>query len=145
MKKEKGLTLIELLIVILIIGILAAIAVPMYTSFLQRGRRADAKTALLQVRASQEMWRGENGGYSVSVAQLQNTMGAPPTTISPYYTWGYTVINANSFTAQATPTGSQVSDPGGSLFIDQFGNQWSVDIKGNRHDYPMDSACAWIK
>ena len=64
MKQGKGITLIELLVVILIVGILAAIAIPGYTSYLQRARRADAKTALEQVRATQEMWRAEKGSYA---------------------------------------------------------------------------------
>jgi type IV pilus assembly protein PilE len=145
MKKEKGITLIELLIVILIVGILAAISIPMYTGYIQRARRVDAKTALEQVRAAQEMWRSEHGVFSVSAAQLQNTMGAPPTTISPYYTWGFTVLSTTSFTAQATPTGSQVSDRGGSLFINQIGSKWSVDTNGVQHNFPTDSACAWIR
>jgi len=93
-----------------------------------RARRADAKTALEQVRAAQEMWRAERGSYSVSVAQLQTTMGAPATTISTYYTWGFTVLNPNSFTAQATAVGSQATD--GNLEINQDGtktpaNKWA--------------------
>jgi len=114
MKNTRGLTLIELLVVIIIVGILAAVAIPVYTNYMQRGRRADAKTALEQVRAAQEMWRAEKGGYSTDATrvQLQTTMGAPPTTVGSY-TWSFTgTLNANSFTVTATPIpgGSQVAD-----------------------------------
>jgi prepilin-type N-terminal cleavage/methylation domain-containing protein len=46
MKSRVGLTLIELLMVIVIVGVLAAIAVHLYSGYMQRARRADAKTAL---------------------------------------------------------------------------------------------------
>ncbi len=118
MKSRVGLTLIELLIVMVIVGILAAIAVPMYTGYMQRARRADAKAALEHIRAAQEMWRAEKGSYAIddgngtAVAKLQTTMGAPATTISKYYTWNFTVKDATLFTVRATPTGSQ---PAGEL------------------------------
>jgi type IV pilus assembly protein PilE len=120
-KSKKGITLIELLVVIVIVGILAAVAIPIYTNYLQRARRADAKTALEQVRAAQEMWRAEKGTYATdgggtAEAKLQTTMGAPPTTVG-YYNWSFAVKAATSFTAQAVPFGSQATD--GTLTIDQ--------------------------
>ena len=126
MKSRVGLTLIELLMVIVIVGVLAAIAVPMYSGYMQRARRADAKTALEQVRAAQEMWRAEKGTYCIdgtAEATLRTTMGAPATTISSYYTWSFTVKTATAFTAQATAIGSQASD--GWLAINQDGTKTS--------------------
>ena len=122
---KKGITLIELLVVIVIVGILAAIAIPVYNGYIQRARRADAKTALEQVRAAQEMWRAEKGSYSVSVAELQTTMGAPPTSINAYYNWAFTATGAAAWTAQATALGSQFSD--GNLTINQDGVKLPAD------------------
>jgi len=144
MKSNRGFTLIELLVVTTIVAILAAIAIPIYTNYMQRGRRADAKTALEQLRAAQEMWRAEKGSYSASAGELQNTMGAPPTTISPYYTWKFSgTLNASSFTAEADPTGIQTKDSGGTLFINQAGSKWNIDINGHQHNYPADPSSAW--
>lgn len=129
MKSKAGLTLIELLIVIVIVGILAAIAIPSYTGYMQRARRADAKTALEHVRAAQEMWRAERGSYCIdgggNTAEviLRTTMGVPATTISNYYTWGFTTKTATAFTARATAIGSQATD--GWLAIDQDGTKTS--------------------
>lgn len=129
MKSKKGITLLELLVVIIIVGILAAIAIPLYSNYLLRARRVDAKTALEQVRAAQEMWRAERGSYATdgggtAEAKLQTTMGAPPTTAG-YYDWNFTVKLANSFTAQAVPFGRQAPD--GNLFINQDGRKWDQD------------------
>lgn len=130
MISNKGLTLIELLIVIVIIGILAAVAIPSYTGYMQRARRADAKVALEQLRAGQEMHRAERGQYADPVlyvdpmVALRNTWGVPQTA-------GDYVINLNSSTAttyvgEAQPNvARQLSD--GSLFIDNLGNKTPAD------------------
>ncbi len=141
-KRKQGVTLIELLVVIAIVGILAAIAVPSYTAYMQRGRRADAKVALEQVRAAQEVWRAEKGVYASGASAqtaLQNTMGAPPATLSNYYTWAFTATSNIAFTARATPTGSQASD--GWLEIDQNGTK--KDQAGRV--YQVNSDCKWAK
>ena len=124
MKSKKGITLIELLVTISIVAILAAVAIPVYTNYMQRARRADAKTALEQLRASQEMFRAERGRYANdgddgnAIAMLSSSWGVP--NISGDYAILLNSSSANGFTAEAQPTTArQISD--GSLFIDQNG------------------------
>jgi len=120
---NKGITLIELLVVMMIVAILAAIAIPMYTNYMQRARRADAKTALEQLRASQEMFRAERGTYSTDITQLRNTWGVP--TVSGYYNILMNSATVSTFIGEAQPTGGQIPD--GSLFIDQDGVKTPAD------------------
>ena len=121
---NKGLTLIELLTAVLIVGILAGIAIPWYTGYLQRARRVDAKTALEQLRAAQEMWRAERGVYSVNVVELRTTYGVPA--ISGDYTINLNSTTVTTYTGEAQPnTARQLSD--GSLFIDQDGVKTPAD------------------
>jgi type IV pilus assembly protein PilE len=123
-KSSKGLTLIELLAVVAIVAILAAIAVPVYTDYMQRARRADAKTALEQLRAAQEMFRAERGSYSINLVELTNTWGVP--NVSGDYAILLVNTGANAFLAEAQPnTARQLSD--GSLFINQDGIKTPAD------------------
>ena len=121
LKSKTGITLIELLIVAVIVGILAAIAVPMYTSYMQRARRVDAKTALEQVRASQEMRRAERGGYSTgagALVELRTTWGGP---VTPAGDYTITIVATTAtFTGTATPNTSRQT-PDGALTINQDG------------------------
>jgi type IV pilus assembly protein PilE len=138
-KVSKGITLIELLVVIVVIGLLAAIAIPMYTNYMIRARRADAKTALEQLRAAQEMRRAERGGYIINdLAALRTTWGGPEATVGDY-TITMPVSTATAYTGQATPTTSRQSSDG-----------WlSIDQDGVKRDqagkiYP-DPQCKWSK
>jgi len=126
MGSNKGITLIELLVVIMIVAILAAVAIPGYTAYMQRARRADAKTALEQLRASQEMFRAERGSYStdLTLAELGNTFGVP--NVSGDYAILLNSATATTYVGRANPTTArQLSD--GSLFINQDGRKWDGD------------------
>jgi type IV pilus assembly protein PilE len=127
MPGRKGITLIELLIVVAIVAILASIAVPVYRGYMQRARRADAKTSLEQIRAAQEMRRAEYGSYSTSLASLQSSWGGPATPTG-YYNLSFQAAAATAFTARAVPFGPQTSD--GTLTIDNLGTKLPADKWG---------------
>jgi type IV pilus assembly protein PilE len=124
MNSNRGLTLIELLVVILIVAILAGVAIPIYTNYMQRARRVDAKTALEQFRAAQEMFRAERGSYSTNITQLRNTWGVPATS-GDYNIDFVGAPGPNTYTAEAAPQARQLRD--GSLFINQDGRKWDSD------------------
>ena len=63
MNHQRGFTLMELIITMVIIGILTAIAIPNYTAYIQRSNRSDARNALLEAAAWMERWRTQTGVY----------------------------------------------------------------------------------
>ena len=80
MKQPRGVTLIELLIVLAVIGILSAIAVPAYTEHTLKGRRAAAKAMLYEVLQHSERFYSENNTFTDDMADLG--YGAGPTYLS---------------------------------------------------------------
>src|ERR1035437_3168697 len=84
--KHSGFTLIEVLIVVTIVAILAAIAIPSYQQYVLKGRRADAKEALGALQLAQEKYRGNNTAYSVVLADI----GISATSSQGYYTLAIT-------------------------------------------------------
>lgn len=62
--RSSGFTLIELMITVAIVGILAAIAVPSYASYIAKARRADARTQLVQVAQFMQRFYAANDSFS---------------------------------------------------------------------------------
>lgn len=135
-KSKGGFTLTELIITVAIIGILAAIVVPMYTNHIRRARRSDAKVALESVRAMEEQYRAENGSYTTDRNDLVS-FGWPDNggNAIDYVAGDYTitlVADASGFLAQATPIAGthQFNRDGGAagwLRIDANGNKTPPD------------------
>ena len=122
MKGEKGVTLIEVMIVVVIVGILAAIAIPAYNDYVTRSRRSDAFTALETVRAAQEMYRAEQGFYAGAIGSLA---GCGAAMAGDNYTISITRTDNTHFTALAAATGGgkQAGDRYPQFRVNQDGTQ----------------------
>jgi prepilin-type N-terminal cleavage/methylation domain len=104
---KRGVTLLELMIVVAIIGILAAMAIPAYTDYVTRSRRSDAFTALETVRAAQEMYRAEWGIYANLFSLLA---GCGSTMAGDNYTISLNKSSDTKFTTIASPQNKQAND-----------------------------------
>lgn len=124
--KNAGMTLIELVIVVAIIALLAAIAVPGYRQYVLKGNRAEGQSALMQLAAAQEKFYLQNNEYTDQVAAAPPAgLGLMATTERGFYDIAVALGPDNqSYTATATPvagagqaddtrcTGFSISDTG---------------------------------
>ncbi|MFT6989737.1 MAG: type IV pilus assembly protein PilE [Paraglaciecola sp.] len=97
-----GMTLVELMVVIVIIGILATLILPSFEQQILAARRGDGITHLLRLKIQQEAFRIEN----ISYAKTQQ-LGLPT---SDYYAFIVTKATATTYTITAKAKGSQLSD-----------------------------------
>ena len=112
MKNEKGFTLIELMIVVAIIGILAAIAIPNFLNYQKKAAQSEAKVNLGSIRTLQEAYAADHDTYATASndAGLLATLGFQ-TKGTGRYSYAVTAATATSFDAIATgQTGSIVGD-----------------------------------
>jgi type IV pilus assembly protein PilA len=107
-KIAKGFTLIELMIVVAIIGILAAIAIPNFLKFQCKAKQSEAKTGLKAVYTTQLAYNGEFGSY-LNTTQLTTFGGLDSKTVSNTKFYNYDIAGGSSFTATATDTKVKVN------------------------------------
>ena len=128
MKKSFGFTLIELMIAVAIIGILAAIALPSYSSYIIKGNRAAAKAQILDIANREQQFLMANRAYA-SKADLISSGYSLPLEVSSKYSYDITVGTATvpSYLITFTAIGTQISD--GDLTLNSEGvkspiNKW---------------------
>jgi len=126
--RERGVTLIELMITVVIVAILAAIAYPSYTQYVLRSHRTAAKTALHDMASRQERLFTTTNAYGTTMAALGYPAGASvpiPDASNHYYDLSIDpTTTATTYLLLATPAGSQANDAEcGTFTLDQLGNQ----------------------
>lgn len=100
--RTKGMTLIELMIVVGIVAILVALALPSYSAYIRKAKRAEAQQLLLNWANLQEIWRANNPTYD------NGTNIAVPTHSD--YTFTVTGTSSSAFILTATPGTNQSKD-----------------------------------
>lgn len=125
---QQGFTLIEVMVVVAIVGILVAIALPSYRQHVEDSRRTDAKAMLMQNYQYMQRFYSANSSYSTGIG---NTASVPvlPYTKAPADATGYAIsynisIQASTpttFVLQAVPTNGMANDKCGTLTISNTG------------------------
>ena len=101
---KNGFTLIEVVIVVAIVALLVALAIPSFTDYIGKGRRAEAQQLLMNWANNQEIWRANNATYADSADM--------PVPTHDYFTFTVANVTATTYTVTATATtnGKQCKD-----------------------------------
>lgn len=120
-QRSRGFTLIEMMIVVVILAILAAIALPSYQKYVLRSHRSEGQALLSEAAARQERYFAQNNSYASSAAALNMTSYVAGL---QYYGLAISNVSASTYTLTATATGSQARDSEClTLTLDQAGTR----------------------
>lgn len=121
LRRQRGFTLIELMIVVIILGVLLAIAVPMYQEYVENGRRTDGQTALMDTAQRLERCFSTYGTYNDDDCGVADDL--PEESDQDFYEVDFAdgEPTASTFELEAVPQGVQTSDDCGTLTISHTG------------------------
>lgn len=123
-----GFTLIELMIVVVVIGILASVAYPIYTDQVRKTHRGLAKADLVELAQLAERFHTVNNTYvGFSLGSSKGTFTKSPREgTARYYDLQTTTLENSKFVITASPVGDQGKDSCGTLSIDQLGKKMNT-------------------
>lgn len=137
MKIQKGFTLVELMIVVVIVGILASIGIPAYSNYVLRGKLTEASTELAGMRVKLEQYYQDNRTY---VGGCAAGTVAPLPSGTKYFTYTCPTLTASAFTV--TATGVEAQGTGDFVFtIDQNNTKQTTDAPADWGAMPVN---CWI-
>lgn len=119
--KTKGFTLIEMMIVVVVVGILAAVAIPSYQEYVRRGNRADAKSQMLQLQNWMQQQYTMSNAYPTALTNAPATLKQSPATGTKKYDITLPAATAQTYTVQAAPAGGYADPKCGTLTVTNNG------------------------
>ncbi len=135
MKKYLGVTLIELVIVLAIIGILSVFAYPAYTRYIQKARRTDGSAALIDLASRMERYYTINNTYAGATIASNPTTDVLSSVTTPEGWYSLSIAaTATTYTLTAAPLNAQTADTlCGSLTYNHLGvkNKTGTDTVKN--------------
>lgn len=121
LKPHKGITLIELMVVVAIIGILASIAYPSYVTYVQRANRVDAQSIMMENAQFMERWFTTNGTYAGATLPVALSPKNSTATTAKYAISFNPAITATTYTIQAALVNSNTDPLCGTMTLNQVG------------------------
>jgi type IV pilus assembly protein PilE len=140
--RPRGFTLIELMIAVAIVGILAAVALPMYRAYAVRGRLVAGTNALASLRTSMEQYYQDNRTYLDVSTDIKSpcSFTTAGSSVADTFTLSCSSLTATTYTLTATGSGLTA---GAVYTVDQRNTQTTQGLPGVLGSVPSSNQC-WI-